>query len=109
MLLSTWLSQASNAYTSLRRPQMGRSQFYAIQGTVRIAGQNQKFSVRVNETIAKGIQSKDQKIRSQAFTSLAARVKESLNKKRSQTGSATVDDEVTLKEQDFTVKTVRFV
>jgi len=88
---------------------MGRSQFYAIQGTVRIAGQNQKFSVKVNEAIGKGIQSKDQKVRSQAFAGLAARVKESFNKKSSQTGSAGVGNGVTIKEQDFTVSNVRFV
>jgi hypothetical protein len=89
---------------------MTRNQSYAVQGTVRIVGQNHKFSVKVSENVGKGIQSKDPRTREQAFNSLVTRVLESINKKSSQKGGGTaLGSGVAIKERDFTISNVRYI
>jgi hypothetical protein len=87
---------------------MAKNQTYAVRGTVMINGASKKFSVTVKENVAKGLESKDSRVKDQAFAALASKVRESINKKCSQNGNNSGGD-AQLKPRDFNIKEVRYV
>jgi hypothetical protein len=86
-----------------------RVQFFAVRGRLKIIGESYKFSVKVTEIIAKGIEAKDSKTRQKAFVALVKRIKESFFKKESKTGKKTFESEAEISEKNFIITSIRKV